>query len=356
MNKEMANYIDKLLYDSDLFPDKTKQYSNSSSYDFTNETIIITGAAGSIGSGLSKQLIHCKFKKLILIDNAESPLYELIKSLEFKDTSKVEFILIDITNRNSITQVYKKYKPTLIFHTAAYKHVPLMESNPIKAIELNIFGTKLLADLSCEFKVKKFLFISTDKAVNPISIMGLTKRIAENYLNLLNSKTNTVFVSTRFGNILGSNGSIVPLLKKQIELGLPITLTDINVTRYFICKQKACNLILKLATLEKFDYNLYTFNMGNPVKISDLIERMYLICNSEAKTHELKIIGLRPGEKLHEEIISIDEELFKTVNPEILGVKQKKTIQPKNINFSELQNMTNEMTSKEVKKNLKKFI
>ena len=345
MNKETANYIDELLYDSDLFPINDKKQTTYSDYNFKDEVILITGAAGSVGKGITTQLINSQFKKLILVDNAESPLYELIKELEFKDTSKVEFILLDITNQVSMTQVFEKHHPTLVFHTAAYKHVPLMESHPIKAIELNIFGTKLLADLSCKSNVKKFIFISTDKAVNPVSIMGLTKRIGEKYLNTLNSKNKTTFVSTRFGNILGSNGSVVPLIKKQIELGQPLTLTDNAITRFFICKKKACNLILKLAASNNYNFNLYTFDMGKPVKISDLIERLYLI-----------IIGLRPGEKLHEDIISQDEELIKTDFSDIFGVKQINAFYKKDINFTELNSITPQMTHVEIKNILNNYI
>lgn len=356
MNKDMATYIDELLYDSDLFPHKAKKQNNSTSYNFKDDIILITGAAGSIGSGLSKQLIHSPFKKLILVDIAESPLYALIKTLEFEDTSKIEFILLDITKQDSITKLFEKHKPTLVFHTAAYKHVPLMESNPLRAIELNILGTKLLADLSCTFNVKKFIFISTDKAVNPVNIMGLTKRLAENYLNTLNLKSNTVFVSTRFGNILGSNGSVVPLFKEQMELGKPITLTDYNITRFFICKHKACNLILKLASSKNYDYNLYTFNMGEPVKIADLIERLSLICKNEAKTKDIKIIGLRAGEKLHEDIIASNEELIQTEHSDIFAVKSTNAIATKHINFTVLRSITPQMTRKDVKLILNQYV
>jgi FlaA1/EpsC-like NDP-sugar epimerase len=251
MNISTTNQIKLLLKDSGLFPFIGKSKKIVSNFNFNNETILITGAAGSIGSELVKQLIDNNYKKLILVDIAESPLYSLIKDLEFKNTGKIDFIILNIKNKKSIKQLFKKHKPTLVFHTAAYKHVPLMENNPYEAIKLNIFGTKLLAKLSVKHKVKKFIFISTDKAVNPISVMGMSKYIAEKHLKYLSLKEKTEFIITRFGNIIGSNGSVLPLFKKQLETGNAITVTSKTISRYFINKYKACHLILEIASSKK---------------------------------------------------------------------------------------------------------
>ena len=356
MNKEVSNYIDELLDDSGLFNSKTNSKKTNHAFDFSNEVILITGAAGSIGSELSRQLITCKFKKLILVDIAESRLYELIKELEFENMSNVKFTLLDITNKESLHHLFETYKPTIIFHTAAYKHVPLMELNPYESIKLNVFGTKLLADLAINHCTKKFIFISTDKAVNPIGVMGITKRIGENYLNYLNTIKATLFITTRFGNILGSNGSVVPLIKKQIETGVAITITDETISRYFISKHKACNLILKLAINNNYKNYTFTFNMGNPIKITHIIERLILKCYKAQDSINIKVVGLRPGEKFHEEINSKNELLIPTDDENILIVKQKSNTEINNINFNDLLKVTPKMPNQEIKSVLKSYI
>ncbi len=355
MNKSTSNHIDQLLIDSGLFPTKKIQ-QKLKSFDFSDETILITGAAGSIGSGLTKQLITCRYKKLILVDVAESPLYDLIKDLEFEDTKNIDFRLLNITEEQSLQHLFETYKPTLIFHTAAYKHVPLMEGNPYEAIKLNILGTKLLVDLSIEYSVKKFIFISTDKAVNPISIMGMSKRIAENYLNHLSTKSKTQFITTRFGNILGSNGSVLPLFKKQIELCIPLTVTNDSISRYFISKSKACALILEITAFNNQTSCTYTFNMGEPIKIIDLAERLVVFSGNLAEKTEIKITELRPGEKLHENIVSKNETLTPTEHEDILLVKLKEGVEPKIINFTELVNITPKMPHSEIKSILEKYV
>lgn len=358
MNTETENRIDDMLYDSGLFPLKQKKTNQLEQFDFSNDIILVTGAAGSIGSGIVKQLITGKYETLILVDVAESPLYELIKELEFEDFNHINFFLLDITDETSLTQLFKTYKPTLIFHAAAYKHVPVMENNPYKAVELNILGTKRLADLANQNKVKKFIFISTDKAVNPIGIMGMSKRIGEKYMYFLNKGSTTHFITTRFGNIFGSNGSIIPVFKKQIETGMPITITDKSMTRLFISKQKACNLILQLASKRNFDYDLYTLDMGNPIKITDIIERLITFYNSICKNPEIKVIGLRPGEKLHEDIIAKDESLVKTEYSGILGIKKLNDSDSSliNIDFVELKNISPITPHCEIRNILTKYI
>lgn len=356
MNKSNSDYIDELLLNSGLFPSKRKIERPAKNFDFTNETILITGAAGTIGSELSKQLINCKYKKLILIDIAESPLYDLIKDLEFEDTTNVEFQILNITDEESLKFLFKNHKPTIIFHTAAYKHVPLMESNPYEAVKLNVLGTILLAELSIQYKVKKFVFISTDKAVNPISVMGITKFIAEKYLKELSQKSNTLFVTTRFGNILGSNGSVLPLFIKQLETTNTITITNDRVSRYFIDKYKACSLILKIATLDNLESNIFTFNMGEPILIKDLANRFLLINGVSKGKIQIKTIGLRPGEKLNEDIVSNDEELVNTDLQDILIVRKKTASQIKKIDFTDLLNITPHMSITEIKAVLRSYV
>ncbi|WP_298342812.1 SDR family NAD(P)-dependent oxidoreductase [uncultured Algibacter sp.] len=356
MNTETANRIDNMLYDSGLFPLKSEKLNQLGSFDFSDDIILVTGAAGTIGSGLTRLLVNSKYRKLILVDVAESPLYELIKELEFEDFNHVDFILLDVTDEKSLKHLFKTYNPTIIFHAAAYKHVPIMESNPYKAVELNILGTKLLADLANQSNVKKFVFISTDKAVNPIGIMGISKRIGENYMHFINKNSTTHFITTRFGNIFGSNGSIIPLFKRQIEFGKPITITDKSITRLFISKQKACNLILKLASKKNFDYDLYTLNMGFPIKIIDIIERLISFYDIILKTPEIRIIGLRPGEKLYEDIISENESLVTTNDIDILAIKKLNSFSYKNIDFIELKNISPNTPHHEIKNILSKYI
>ena len=321
MNITTINQIDELLKNSGLFPEKGIPAQKVSNFNFVNETILITGAAGSIGSALSKQLSKCQYKKLILVDVAESPLYDLINELEFDNTQNSHFLILNITEKDALQHLFETYKPTIILHAAAYKHVPLMEANPFESIKVNIFGTKLLADLAFTHKVKKFIFISTDKAVNPISVMGISKRIATDYLMSLSVKSNTCFITTRFGNVLGSNGSVVPLFKKRIETGKPVIITDKAISRYFINTQKACHLILKLTHDEHEKCNLFTFDMGNPIKITDLVERLILFCNKKDAT--VRFSELRPGEKVHEDLFSDNETLHATTHKAILLVSKK---------------------------------
>ncbi|WP_158849998.1 polysaccharide biosynthesis protein [Algibacter sp. L1A34] len=354
MNTATANQIDQLLQHSGLFPQDKQSFKNYLNFDFSKETILITGAAGSIGSSLSKQLSACIFKKLILIDIAESPLYDLINAPEFENINNVEFSIINITQEDSLQHLFEIFKPTIIFHTAAYKHVPLMETNPYESIKTNIFGTKLLADLALIYKVKKFIFISTDKAVNPIGVMGLSKRISEDYLSFLSKSSSTLFLITRFGNVFGSNGSAVALFKHRIENEKTVIITNKDISRYFIDMQKACNLILKIAS----DYNeqseLFTFNMGNSIKITDLVERLILFCNETQV--DIKFSKLRPGEKLHEELVSENEILIPTIHNDILLVKKKN-----NFNFpisylESLSKITAFTSHKDIKAILKSYL
>ena len=321
MDTATQNQIDYLLKTSGLFPEIEKPSRTILEFDFKNETILITGAAGSIGSELAKQISKYSFKNLILIDIAESPLHDLINEPEFENRTNVNFLILNITQKESLEHLFLTLKPTVIFHAAAYKHVPLMELNPFESIKVNILATQILADLSVINGVKKFIYISTDKAVNPISIMGISKRIAEDYLLSLSTSKSTIFIATRFGNIFGSNGSVVPLFKKRIEIGEPVIITHKAISRYFINKEKACELILKISQNKYQENTLLTFNMGNSIKIIDLVERLTLFCNK--KQVDLKFTTLRPGEKLHEDLVSENEILIPSEDKDILIVQKK---------------------------------
>ena len=353
MNTPASNHIQQLIHDSGIFNSKKNSKKSYPNLDFSNDTILITGAAGSIGSELTKQLMHCNYKNLILVDIAESPLYELQQELEHNTSINAEFILLNITEKESLNYLFKTYTPTLVFHTAAYKHVPLMETNPYEAVKLNIIGTKLLADLSIKYQVKKFVFISTDKAVNPISVMGMSKRIAEHYLLNLNNQNKTKFIVTRFGNIFGSNGSVVPLFINQINSGKPITVTDKNISRYFICKHKACSLILEIAAFKNFERPVFTFNMGNPIKILDLAKVLITFYNEDIN---IEITKIRPGEKLHEEILASNEILVPTTHKDIMQVKNKNDESNNILNLEELLKITPFQPASEIKMTLKKYI
>ncbi len=286
--------------------------------EISNKVILITGAAGSIGSELVKQLISFKPKKIVLLDQAESALYDLRMELFFRMQNlpdiHLEFLVCDITNRKRITQIFKTYIPEIVFHAAAYKHVPLMELNPLESVHINLFGSKILIDLSSDFNVMKFIMISTDKAVNPTNVMGATKRAAEIYLQekAMDENNRTIFITTRFGNVLGSNGSVVNYFTKQIESGGPLTITHPDVTRYFMTISEACKLVLEAATMGKTS-EIYLFDMGAPIKIFDLATKMVLLSGLKPeKDIKFIYIGLRPGEKLHEELLNNDENTLPT--------------------------------------------
>lgn len=287
-------------------------------HELNNKIILITGAAGSIGSEIVRQVMYYKPKQLILIDQAESDLYDLQMELYFKLTQlpvhSVEFIICDITNMQRLKMVYDQFHPQIVFHAAAYKHVPLMESNPSEAVSVNVFGSKNLIDLSIDYEVGKFVMISTDKAVNPVNVMGATKRAAEIYAQYRskNNKCKTTFITTRFGNVLGSNGSVVIYFKNQIESGGPVTITHPDVTRYFMTISEACQLVLEAATMGKSS-EIYLFDMGEPVKITDLANKMILLSGlTPEKDIQFIYTGLRPGEKLHEVLLGENENVLPT--------------------------------------------
>ena len=287
---------------------------------FSGKVILVTGAAGSIGSEISKQLIHCGPIKLLLLDQAESGLYDLINELQGQGQNYkfIESIICDITNELLMERIFHKHQPDIVFHAAAYKHVPLMEDHPFEAINTNILGTKCLADLSVKYETSRFVFVSTDKAVNPTNIMGATKRAAEMYIQSLNFTSKTDFITTRFGNVLGSNGSVIPLFRRQIKKGGPLTVTHPEITRYFMTIPEACSLVLEAGSLGKGG-EIFVFDMGKSVKIIDLAKKMIALAGLEiGKDIEIKYTGLRPGEKLYEELLLQKENTKPTHHPKIM--------------------------------------
>ncbi len=290
----------------------------------SGKRILVTGAAGSIGSGLVRQLVEYSPSKLILLDQAESALYDFHNELiaAEKDES-LEVVVGDIRNKSRMERLFSYYKPQIVFHAAAYKHVPIMENNPSEAIMTNVLGTKNLVDLSHEFKIEKFVMISTDKAVNPTNVMGASKRIAEIYAQLTNETSQTQFVTTRFGNVLGSNGSVIPLFKKQIAQGGPVTVTHEEVTRYFMTIPEACQLVLEAGAMGDGG-EIFVFDMGKSIKIIDLAKKMIKLSGLEVgKDIEIKFTGLRPGEKLYEELLATEENTIPTHHPQILKAKNR---------------------------------
>ncbi|HLS72024.1 MAG TPA: nucleoside-diphosphate sugar epimerase/dehydratase, partial [Chitinophagaceae bacterium] len=331
-----------------------------------NKRVLITGAAGSIGSEIVKQVVDFEPSKIILCDIAESPLYEV--ELELKDAEvaiPLEVAVADIKNSYRMRKLFELTRPEIIFHAAAYKHVPLMENNPYEAVNTNIKGTKNLADLSLEFNVEKFVMISTDKAVNPTNIMGASKRIAEIYVQALNDhqKSNyqndntTQFVTTRFGNVLGSNGSVIPRFRKQIEKGGPLTVTHKDITRYFMTISEAVQLVLEAGIIGK-NGEIFVFDMGSPVRLYDMALQMVYLSGLEVdKDIEIKITGLRPGEKLFEELLNDEESTLPTHHKKIRIAKTR------SYSFSKIEkeithliNLTEYDSNEEIVRQMKKIV
>jgi len=289
--------------------------------EINGKTIWITGGAGSIGSEIVRQISQFQPKKIIVIDSAETPLYHL--ELEFGNTkaTNIEFIIGDVRNKGRMRKAFEEYTPHIIYHAAAYKHVPLMENNPSEAVMANIHGTKTLADLANEFKAEKFIMISTDKAVNPTNVMGASKRIAEIYVQALDKESSTKYITTRFGNVLGSNGSVIPLFTKQIQEGGPLTLTHSEITRFFMTIPEACQLVLEAGNRGNGG-EIFVFNMGKSVKILDLAKKMIKLSGLEVgKDIQIIYTGLRPGEKLYEELLATDENTLPTTHSKIMIAK-----------------------------------
>jgi FlaA1/EpsC-like NDP-sugar epimerase len=318
-----------------------------------NKTILITGAAGSIGSEIVRQILPYHPKKLILIDQAESALYDL--ELELNEKSSVthfyQAYIADICNLRRIESIFKEDKPEIVFHAAAYKHVPLMEENPVEAVLVNVEGTKNVADLAVKYGVEKFVMISTDKAVNPTGVMGASKRIAEIYIQALNnSQKKTRFITTRFGNVLGSNGSVIPRFRQQIEKGGPITITHPEITRFFMTIPEACQLVIEAGTIG-MGGEIYVFDMGKSVKIIDLAKKMIQLSGlTLGKDIQIVFTGLRPGEKLYEELLHTEENSLPTHHPQILIARVKES------DYAQVSTQINELTELEKEQNSMKLV
>ncbi len=333
--------------------------------ELNGQVILITGAAGSIGSEIARQCTQFNPKMLVLIDQAETPLYDLQNELGISNT--IEMIVADVCNTNRLERIFAHFKPTYVFHAAAYKHVPLMEGNPYEAINTNVFGTQNIANLSAKHKAKKFVLVSTDKAVNPTNIMGASKRIAEIYVQSLNAKlrlesdNHTLFVTTRFGNVLGSNGSVIPLFKKQIESGGPVTVTHRDITRFFMTIPEACRLVLEAGVMGSGG-EIYIFDMGESVKVVDLARKMIKLSGlEEGKDISIKYTGLRPGEKLKEELLNNKESTIGTHHPKIMVAKvtEYNYLEVNNLITNlqlEKDNLTNTLLVKTMKKIVPEYI
>lgn len=309
-----------------------------------DKSILITGSAGSIGSEIVKQIAEFGPRQLVLIDQAETPQHDcrLMMANQYPDI-KAETIVASICNKRHMEAIFRKYRPDYVFHAAAYKHVPMMEDNPCESIQNNVEGTEIIADLSVKYGVKKFVMISTDKAVNPTNVMGCSKRICEIYVQSLDKSIKegrhegqTQFVTTRFGNVLGSNGSVIPLFREQIKNGGPVTVTHPDIIRYFMLIPEACKLVLEAGTMGEGG-EIFVFDMGAPVKIADLAKRMIKL--SGAKNIEIKYTGLRDGEKLYEEVLNDQEITIPTHHEKIKAAKVRE------YNFDEVKQQIDQLIS-----------
>ena len=285
----------------------------------SEKRVLITGAAGSIGSEIVRQVSHFFPSKLILLDQAESPLYDIENEIKEQFGENLcEIVVADVANISRMENVYNTFRPDVVYHCAAYKHVPIMEDNPSEAILTNILGTKIMVDLADKYKVDSFVMVSTDKAVNPTNVMGASKRVAEIYAQSKSKISKTKFITTRFGNVLGSNGSVIPLFKRQIANGGPVCVTHPEITRYFMTIPEACQLVLEAGAMGAGG-EIFIFDMGSPIKIIDLAKKMIKLSGLKVgKDIEIKITGLRSGEKLYEELLNNAENTIPTHHPEIM--------------------------------------
>lgn len=342
------------------------------SADLAGKRILITGGAGSIGSEIVRQVLSYKPEMVIICDQAESPLHDLQLEMEEQfPEANLKICIADIQNFNRMYALFKEYNPQMVYHAAAYKHVPMMESNPSEAILTNVLGTKNLADLSMTFDVEKFVMISTDKAVNPTNVMGASKRIAEIYIQSLNNISaqpklqdnvqgtalqQTRFITTRFGNVLGSNGSVIPRFRSQIEKGGPITVTHPDITRYFMTIPEAVQLVLEAGTMGRGG-EIFIFDMGQPVKIVDLARKMIKLAGLTANDIEIVFSGLRPGEKLYEELLNQEELTIPTHHEKIKVSKVREYTYNKVLaSINELLNLNKEGDELDTVKQMKKIV
>ena len=319
---QMVNALKEISIEDLLPRDQIQIDMQSVGNLLQGKKILITGSAGSIGSEMVRQICLFHPAQLMLVDQAETPQHDirLMMANDYPEV-KTSTVIASIANRDRMEGIFSAFKPDYVFHAAAYKHVPMMENNPSESIQNNIWGTKVVADLSLKYGVKKFVMVSTDKAVNPTNVMGCSKRICEIYVQSLDKaekegkiKGNTQFVTTRFGNVLGSNGSVIPLFERQIKAGGPVTVTDPNIIRFFMLIPEACKLVLEAGTKGNGG-EIFVFDMGKPVRIADLAKRMIRL--SGAKNIEIQYTGLRAGEKLYEEVLNDEEGTLPSFNPKI---------------------------------------
>ena len=359
INGELSyTQIKKINIEDLLERDEIRLDEHSISKELNGKVIMITGASGSIGSEIVRQVSRFSPGKLLMIDQAETPLHQLeLDYLENHPGSGVEFILCDICNEHRMRKIFESCPPDLVYHAAAYKHVPMMENNVTESLLTNVRGTQIVADLSLEYGVKKFIMISTDKAVNPTSVMGASKRLAEIYTQSLNQKGNTRFITTRFGNVLGSNGSVIPLFRSQIEKGGPLTLTHPEMSRFFMTIPEACQLVLEAGAIGQGG-EIFIFDMGKSVKILDLATKMIQLSGlTPEKDIQIKYIGLRPGEKLYEELLNKEENTLPTHHPLILIAKVRTyPLEEVRHEINELNAMIPGASDEEIVKKMKKII
>lgn len=311
--------------------------NNRISKELKDKVIVVTGGAGSIGSELVRQIANYEYKSLIVIDQAESALYDLQQELIQNGFHNFIPIVGDIRDKNRMAGLFQEHKPNMVFHAAAYKHVPLMEYNAYEAVKINVAGTKVIVDLSLDNNVDKFIFVSTDKAVNPTNVMGATKRIAEMYISCSQQQNKTKFITTRFGNVLGSNGSVIPLFKKQIEKGGPLTVTHKDITRYFMTIPEAAQLVLEAGGMGQGG-EIFIFDMGESVRIFNLAKNMIKLSGLRyPEDIDIKITGLRPGEKLYEELLANGENTMPTYHKKIMISKSRE------FDFEDVRSKINEL-------------
>jgi FlaA1/EpsC-like NDP-sugar epimerase len=323
--KELSKKIKNIRIEDLLEREPIELVNHKICNQVNGKVVMVSGGAGSIGSELIRQLAKFKPSCLLILDQAESPLHSIdLEISEAHPGLEVVSVVANVSDLATMEEVFEEYRPQIVYHAAAYKHVPLMERNPVWAIQVNVRGTQILADLSVHYKVERFVMVSTDKAVNPSNVMGASKRIAEIYVQSLNDKllynhsTQTKFITTRFGNVLGSNGSVVPLFAKQIENGGPITLTHRDIIRYFMTIPEACQLVLEAGSMGEGG-EIYIFDMGKPVKIWDLAEKMIRMAGyTPHQDIQIQEVGLRPGEKLYEELLTETSQTLPTYHEKIL--------------------------------------
>lgn len=333
---------------------------------FAGKRVLVTGAAGSIGSELVRQLAGLGVDRLVLVDLAESGLYDVDMELQGAGLGKgITTVIGDVRHRPSLERIFAEHRPQVVFHAAAYKHVPMMEAQPAEAIATNVLGTRNTAELACAFGVEKFVLISTDKAVNPTSVMGASKRVAELLVSSLPEGCRTQFITTRFGNVLGSSGSVIPLFRRQIEAGGPVTVTHPEVTRFFMTIPEACRLVLEAASMGHGG-EIYVFDMGQPVRIADLADKMIRLSGYEPAAADeppapgriaIRYSGLRPGEKLYEELLATAENTLPTHHPRIL-IGQVRQVDPAEVqgHIAELTDLLAAGSNEEIVRQMKRMV